>query len=1205
MNTHSLSFSLYDLFFLGTVFAGLTIAILLWFTKSINVIANRFLALALVVMALWVVQVLAGDLKISEPLPLRFSLAVGPLIYFYVFKLTRSAAKLRLSYLLHFCPLIIEQGIWIFKMDAFLQWLTFISVLIYLYRCNSLIDRFYDNIKFNEGDRYRNELLWLRRLLTGFRMLWLLWIPYAAAAGFYHWNARTAYPLDLLFAVMLIRIGVAAILRPVKEASTNITLFAKPLTGAELKQKGTWLKKVVKAQRLYEDPDLSLGSLAKQLDMNAHELSRIINTALKKSFADFINEYRIHEVVRKMQDPAYDQYTLLGIAYDSGFNSKTNFNRVFRQLTGKSPGEYKYQLKKERPFYNTEPQLRTSPLILRYETTSVRSHVKLTHNHMLKSYLKIAVRNLQKQKGFAFINIFGLSTGIACFALLFLYSFHELNFDSFHKNADNIYRVYLHEGMPDADGINASTDYSAASGVTWGEAMKKDLPDVVDYVRLQLPWGENLIQTASKTLRAEVGFADQSLFSVFSFPLKYGSKKTALRGRHDIVLTASRAKQLFGTDDVVGKTVEIQLGTNNYPFTISAVAEDVPSNSTILFDVLASFEFINSYRPDYFDIGNNWHPVVRQTYVQLKPGSKLPVDTRQLERFMESYEPDFVSMSNNYVAMMKKQGVVWTGKGLPESLSLQPLLSIHTDTAFKAWGFSDYDKIDPTVIWIVLTIGAGILLIACINFTTLAIGRSAGRSKEVGVRKVVGAEKRQIITQFLAEALLLAAASAVLGLLLAMLLLPLFNQLTGTNLSFAFLQYPIVGLVLAGVVLIAGLLAGSYPALILSGFKPVEVLKNKVRIGGVNLFTKSLVTFQFVLSIVLIISTAIIFRQTKYLLNKNPGFNKANVVVLDASQLDPDKVFPVFKQEALKYHEVEGVTSAAAGLGAGQNFLGYSDPSNNNFADVNIIDPDYLKVLGMKLVAGENFQPGSYRDTLKQVIINETMMNAHGWNAQNAVGQMIKGFQGKTAVVIGVVKNFSYRPLSENVKNQVFVTSRNRGYSHIYLRISAGNPAPALADIQKAWHAAAPGIPMKYSFLDEDVNNYYGAEQKWTSIVGVAGGISIFLACLGLLGLATLAAANRTKEIGIRKVLGASVGSVVALLSKDFIRLIVLAFVIATPLAWYLMDKWLQGYAARIAISWWVFAFTGTGIILIAFISISSQSIKAATADPVKCLKSG
>jgi putative ABC transport system permease protein len=457
----------------------------------------------------------------------------------------------------------------------------------------------------------------------------------------------------------------------------------------------------------------------------------------------------------------------------------------------------------------------------------------------------------------------------------------------------------------------------------------------------------------------------------------------------------------------------------------------------------------------------------------------------------------------------------------------------------------------------------------------------------------------------------LSITSAILGLLLAILMLPWFNQLSGTDLRFSFSQYPQMDLVLIGVVLAVGLLAGSYPALVLSGFKPVEVLKNKIRIGGSNLFTKSLVTFQFIISIVLIVSTIIILQQTKYLLNKNPGFNKENIVAIDASQIDPNKVFPLFKQAVSDYPEVIGVTSAAAGLGAGQDFLGYSDPGTGNFADINVIDPDYIKVLGMQLIAGQNFETMLPRDTSKKIavnetkiIINETMMRAYGWNAQNAVGKTIKKFQGNTAVVIGVVRNFNYRPLSEGVKSQVFEQSAEKGFTHFYARINPGNPRPALIAIQKAWGSVVPGIPMKYSFLDEDVNNYYKAEQRWTSIVGIAGGISIFLASLGLLGLATLAAINRTKEIGVRKVLGASVTSIIALLSKDFIKLILISFAIASPLAWYFMNKWLQDYATRIHISWWVFVLSGSGAILIALITISFQSIKAAIANPVKSLRS-
>jgi putative ABC transport system permease protein len=821
-------------------------------------------------------------------------------------------------------------------------------------------------------------------------------------------------------------------------------------------------------------------------------------------------------------------------------------------------------------------------------------------NKMIKSYLKIAIRNLQKQRVITFINVFGLSTGIACFSLLLLFAMNEFSFDKFHKNAPDTYRVYaLWDQSLFSDRKNpqppiAYTDYESLTPKTLGEAMKEDLPDVANYVRLQLPWGDNLVQTDHKTLRAQVGFADPSFFSVFNFPLKYGNKKTALHDMNDIVLTESRAKELFGTDDVVGKTVEIQLGTTIQPFRISAIAENIPSNSTIRFDVLGNFPFIKNFGEHKLTIGNNWHPQVWQTYVQLRPGSKLPNDANQMDRFLRTFTPP---------AMFKSMGVTnWNKKESPVTLKLQPLLHIHTDSWFNGYAFTDYEVIDPKAIWILLAIAGGILLIACINFTTLAIGRSAGRSKEVGVRKVIGAGRRQIIFQFLTEALMLSMASTVLGLVFANLLLPWFKQLSGRDLHFSLSLYPQMVFLLIGVMLFVGLLAGSYPALVLSGFNPVDVLKNKIKIGGSNLFTKSLVTFQFVLSIILIVSTVIILQQTQYLINKNPGFNKENVVAIDASQMDPTKIFTSFKQIVLSHPEIVGVASSAAGMGAGQDLLGYSDQGLS--AAVNVVDPDYINVFGMHLIAGRNFEPMAANDTIKRVIINETMMKAFGWTLQNAVGQEIKKFQGTTAHVIGVVKNFNYRPLSEGVTNQLFETTADKGYIHFYVRIKAGNPTPALAVMQKAWNSVMPGVPMKYSFLDEDVNNYYNSEQRWSSIVGWAGGISIFLACLGLLGLAVLAAVNRIKEIGIRKVLGASVLNITNLLLKDFLKLIFIAFLIASPIAWIFMNKWLQAYANRISISWTVFLFAGLFAVLIALITISFQAIKAALMNPVKSLRS-
>ena len=813
---------------------------------------------------------------------------------------------------------------------------------------------------------------------------------------------------------------------------------------------------------------------------------------------------------------------------------------------------------------------------------------------MLRNFLKIALRNLQKQKVLAFINVFGLSTGIACFVLLLLFSANELSFDKFHKNAADIYRPYIWNEAWAGNPAIGYTDYSGPTPAPLGEAMKKEIPGIQSIVRLQLPWGENLVRSGKAVLRTGLTFADPSFFSIFTFPLKYGSNAAALVHLNDIVLTESKAKQLFGTDDAVGRIIQIQIGASFQPFTVTAIAKDIPSNSTIRFDVLGNFRYA-SINQNSFIIGNNWHPTVVQTYIQLVHGNKLATDGDRLRRFLLHFDP-------NLISNMKSQGLSWKGDDLPVSLRLQPLLAIHTDSAFVGWAFTDFEKINPQVIWILLVIAAGILLIACINFTTLAIGRSAGRSKEVGVRKVIGAEKGQIIFQFLTEALLLAGISAVFGLLLAYLALPWFDQLSGRQLSFSLLFNPKTILLLTCAILAIGGLAGSYPALVLSGFKPVEVLKNKVKIGGANLFTQSLVTFQFVLSIALIVCTIIILQQTRYMLAKNPGFDKENVVAVDASETDPNKTFPVFKQAVINHPEILGAASAAAGLGAGQDFLGYTDHGLS--ADVNIIDPDYRKVLGMRLVAGRDLETPAAGDTLKRIIINETMMKAFGWTPQNAIGQQIKGFQGKKAVVAGVVKNFNYRPLSEGVKNQVFETTTDKGYTHFYVRIARGNPARALTLIQKAWQSAMPGIPLKYSFVDQDLSNYYTSEERWTNIVGWAGALSIFLGCLGLLGLAALAAINRTKEFGVRKILGASISNIVNLLLKDFLKLVLLAFLIASPIAWYFMSKWLQGYANHVNISWTVFLFAGLFVIAIALITISYHAIKAALMNPVKSLRS-
>lgn len=814
---------------------------------------------------------------------------------------------------------------------------------------------------------------------------------------------------------------------------------------------------------------------------------------------------------------------------------------------------------------------------------------------MLKHYFKIAVRNLGRQKILSFINISGLSIGLACFSLFLLYAVNEFSFDRFHSNADNIYRVYR---WTDAmEGREAAGDVYMPSPL--GPAMKADLPDVSNYVRFRDGWGESFIKIDGGVKRMRVSYTDPSVFSVFNFPLKYGTPQGALKELQSIVLTTSKAKELFGTDNVVGRTIEIKIEETFVPFTVTAVAENIPANSSIQFHLLGNFNFMETTKSGKRGV-NNWNRSSYITYVQLNEGSGLVNDVQKLGAFRHKYYPEEEKE-------LKDAGYKWEGNLLPVRFGLQPLKAGHTDT--KIYGGS-VEQVNPKTIWILLSIAAGVLLIACINFTTLAIGRSARRAKEVGVRKVIGSEKRHLVIQFLAEAILLSVLSLGIALLFLKLLLPYFNTLSGRELQFSLSLYPEMSWMLAGLTVLVGLLAGSYPALILSGFKPIEVLKSKIRVSGSNIFTKSLVTVQFALSIGLIICTMIILQQTKYMSSKNPGFNKENIVVVDASDTKTKEIYPLFKQALVSRTDIAAVASSELGLGEGTGWSRSGFEYNGVHKDVfeYFVDPDYIPLMGMKLVAGRNFDPKITADTVNSVIVNEAMVKDFGWTTETAVGQVLKGYYEKAPlekmpVVIGVVKNFNFRPFKEEVKPQLFHQFADYAPYKFFVRIKPGNPAPALAAMQKAWTGVVADLPFKYSFLDESLDNFYKAEKKWSSIMGWAGGISVFLACLGLFGLAALAAVNRTKEIGIRKVLGASLPGIVGLLSKDFIKLIVLAMVIATPLAWYFMNKWLQDFAYRISIGWWVFIAAGALAIIIAFVTIGFQAVKAGVANPVKSLR--
>ncbi len=811
---------------------------------------------------------------------------------------------------------------------------------------------------------------------------------------------------------------------------------------------------------------------------------------------------------------------------------------------------------------------------------------------MLHNYLRIALRNLWKSKGITAINIAGLSLGLACFTLLLLHVNDEFSFDRFHAQKDHIFRVYRH--LQPINGEPARSDVYMPMPL--GPAMQADFPDLVNYVRF-CDWGEYIVQTPRQQAKRSVLYADPQVFDVFSFPFRFGDPHTALRDINSVVLTETSALQLFGEENPTGKTLDIKVTDHFEPFLVTGVAKDLPPNSSIRFDILCSFEKHAATRRGMKN-ENSWNRSSYITFVELKPGSGLAADSVRMQQFYNKYQPD-------QEAELRKRGH-WKGEGAPITFALQPLTAMHTDISVVG---GRVEPMNPKYGWILMGLAGLVLLIACINFTTLAIGRSAGRAREIGVRKMIGAYRRQLVGQFLAESLLLSVFSMVLAIGLVFALLPALNELTEKKLRFDLGLYPGLGWMLAGLTLLTGLLAGAYPAMVLSGFRPMEVIKSTFRIAGSNIFTKSLVTFQFVLSVGLITCTFVILKQLHFLRTKNPGFDKENVLIVNAEDLGSDQVFPLFKSALALRPEVAGVAASELSLGAGSGWsvseFDYKGQTKSVFEY--FIDPDYISVLGIPLLAGRNFDLSQGSDTMTSVIINESMMRDFGWSLNDAVGHPLTGYsegRRQDPIVIGVVSDFNYLSLHEEVKPMMFHMFHDYTPFQYFVRLRAGKVSEGVAAAKTAWESLVPGLPFQYKFLDENLARFYASEERWGRIVGCAGALAIALACLGLFGLVALTAANRTKEIGIRKVLGASVQGIVGLLSRDFLKLVGLSVLIASPLAYYAMHKWLSGFAYRIELKWWMFAVAGMVAAAVAFLTLFFQSVKAALANPVKSLRS-
>jgi len=798
---------------------------------------------------------------------------------------------------------------------------------------------------------------------------------------------------------------------------------------------------------------------------------------------------------------------------------------------------------------------------------------------MFKNYLKIALRNIRRYKTFSLTNIIGLAIGMACCIMIFLYVQDELSYDSFHANSDHIYRLLAQSKSV------SETNLIAPIGAPIAEIFSNALPEIRKAARLNRE-DRVLMQNGNKKFFEERFFyADPEIFDVFTFPFIKGDSQTALAAPFSVILTESMAQKYFDEDDPIGKSI---IMNNEHSFNVTAVIEDIPHNSHFRFDFLASLETLADLYGERFLT----HPgyLAFYTYLLLQEGT----DTTELEQKFHAMLTEYIG---EQAASMR-------------SFHLQPLKDIHLHSKLE---YEIEANSDISFIYIYSAIALFILLIASFNFMNLSTARSARRAKEVGMRKVLGAQRMQLIKQFLGESVILSLIGLSLAIILAELFLRVFNPLTGKELTLHYFDNIGIFLSFFGFVIIAGIIAGLYPALFLSAFHPVRTLKGRLGTGGKSSsFRRFLVVTQFAISIILITGTIIIKNQLDFVRNQSLGFNKEQVVVIPIHDPNTRQAYQTIKTEFLQNPSIINATASSSVPGKPFSVITYriqDIPEKEHQKMVTyFVDYDFLETLGIELSAGRNFSKEFTTDESGAFILNETAVKQFGWN--DPLNQQIiwpssllrRDAIVKKGRVIGVVKDFNVTSLHQRIE-PVLLQIRPKNFHGISARIKTENVPETLAFIREKWATFSPLYPFEYSFLDEDFNKLYRADDKVGQLFGIFSSLAIFVACLGLFGLASFTTEQRTKEIGIRKVLGSSVSGILVLLSKEFTRWILLANIIAWPIAWYLSRNWLQNFAYRIGVQIWVFILSGLLALAIALLTISYQSIKAALADPIDSLR--
>lgn len=790
---------------------------------------------------------------------------------------------------------------------------------------------------------------------------------------------------------------------------------------------------------------------------------------------------------------------------------------------------------------------------------------------MIQNYLKIALRNLQRNRVFSFINIASLSIGLACCMLIFLYAKDELSFDRFHEQKDKLHLLTC--SLVDENGNEKNYGVTA---MVQGPEFKAEIPEIEEFVRVQ--GRDYVVRKGNQTFNENITTVDENFFSVFSFPLIEGNPKSVLKDINSMVLTEEMATKYFGSENPIGKVLEVQMDDTFVPFTISGIAKKSPQNSSIQFNILLSFNYEVAKNPS-----NEWLWLSYPTYLQINPNANL----KAIEAKMAQV---YHSKASKELELAEKQGY-----SSEMVYGLQKFENIHLNTNLVAVNESS----NPMYSYILSGIALFILLIACINFVNLTVAQSLRRGKEIGVRKVVGSNRKLLIFQFLGESFFLCLIAFVVALGLAQLMLPFFNEMANKRLELSYLlDYQLI-IGYTSLFLLTVVAAGFYPSIVLSGFNPLETLYNRFAYSGKNYLSKGLVVLQFSLATFMLIATYFMYSQFNYMTNKELGYNDKNLMVVEVGQENYKKV-QVFKDEFSKVLGVQAIAMRQEGS--------WGTRARSNGKDLSVefdhIDESYLPVLQIKLAAGRNLSKDFPSDFSNSVLVNETYVKEAGWK-DGGLGKTIDFFNGKETKlqIVGIVKDFHYGTVKEKIFPQVFTAMPNVPYGRFLIRIDPANKVKAIAGIEAAYRKITPYRPFKYDFMDDLNYKNYEAEAKWKKIITFGAVLMIFISCIGLFGLAMLSIKQRTKEIGVRKVLGASLLQISSLVSRHFIGLVLISFAFAIPAAWYATNKWLENFAYKIDITWHGFAFSALLTVIIAIFTISYQALRAAMTNPVHSLK--